>query len=173
MLPEFHSAAMLDFSRPDAEAGMREAIERARSRFGTTYPIVIGGKRITTKETFQSKNPGNPSECVGNFSKATVEHVNEAVAAAEKAFQSWSRVLPEERADVLLRAAGILRRRRHEMNATMVLEVGKSWPEADGDTAEAIDFLEFYAREMLRWGSKQPLTRLAGEDNHLEYIPLG
>jgi len=173
MLPEFHSAAMLDFSRPDAEAGMREAIERARSKFGTTYPLVIGGKRITTKETFQSRNPANPSECVGNFSKATVEHVNDAVAAAEKAFQSWSRVPPEERADVLLRAAGTLRRRRHEMNATMVLEVGKSWPEADGDTAEAIDFLEFYAREMIRWAVPHPLVPNPGESNDLVYIPLG
>jgi len=129
MLPEFHSAPMLDFARPDAEAGMREALEQARSKFGTTYPLVIGGKRITTKETFQSKNPANPSECVGNFSKATVEHVNDAVAAAEKAFQSWSRVPPEERADVLLRAAGLLRKRRHEINATMVFEVGKNWLE--------------------------------------------
>src|SRR5438034_321803 len=105
MLPEFHSAPMLDFARPDAEAGMRQTLEQARSKFGTTYPLVIGGKRITTKETFQSKNPANASECVGNFSKATVEHVNDAVAAAEKAFQSWSRIPPEERADVLLRAA--------------------------------------------------------------------
>src|SRR5882762_9581028 len=173
MLPEFHSAAMLDFSRPDAEAGMREAIERARSKLGATYPLVIGGKRITTKETFQSKNPANPSECVGNFSKGTVEHVSEAVVAAEKAFPSWSRIPPEERADVLLRAAGLLRKRRHEINATMVLEVGKSWSEADGDTAEAIDFCEFYAHEMIRWGGPQPLTPNPGESNELMYIPLG
>ncbi len=173
MLPEFESAPMLDFSRPEAEEGMREALERVRSKFGTTYPLVIGGKRITTKETFQSKNPANPSECVGNFSKATVEHVNDAVAAADRAFASWSLVPPEERAEVLLRAAGILRKRRHEMNATMIFEVGKSWGEADGDTAEAIDFLEFYAREMIRWGGPQPLVPNPGESNALQYIPLG
>ncbi len=173
MLPEFHSAPMLDYTRPDAEAGMMDAIERGRAAFGATYPIVIGGTRITTKETFQSKNPANPSECVGNFSKATLEHVNEAVAAAEKAFPSWSRIPHEERAHVLLRAAGIMRRRRHEINATMVLEVGKSWPEADGDTAEAIDFLDFYAREMIRWGGPQPLVANPGESNDLLYVPLG
>src|SRR5882762_6189779 len=173
MLPEFHSAAMLDFSRPDAEAGMREAIERARSKLGATYPLVIGGKRITTKETFQSKNPANPSECVGNFSKAAVEHVGEAVASAERAFESWRWIPSGERANVLLRAAGLLRKRRHEMNATMVLEVGKSGPEADGDTAEAIDFLEFYAREMIRWGGPQPLVPNPGESNDLLYLPLG
>jgi 1-pyrroline-5-carboxylate dehydrogenase len=173
MLPEFRSTDLLDFTRSETEAEMREALERVRSKFGTTYPIVIGGERITTKETFQSKNPSNPSECVGNFSKATVEHVNQAVASAEKAFRSWSRIPPEERAHVLLRAAGLLRRRRHEMNATMVLEVGKNWSEADGDTAEAIDFCEFYAREMIRWGGPQLLVPNPGEADELFYIPLG
>ncbi len=173
MLPEFHSSPMLDYARPEAEAGMREALERVRSKFGATYPLVIGGTRITSKETFQSKNPANPSECVGNFSKAGLEHVDQAVAAADKAFPAWSSISPEERAHVLLRAAGLLRRRRHEINATMVLEVGKSWPEADGDTAEAIDFCEFYAREMIRWAGPHPLVPNPGESNDLSYIPLG
>jgi len=173
MLPEFQSSPMLDYNRPEAEAGMREALERVRSKFGTTVPLVIGGKRITTQETFQSKNPANPSECVGNFSKATLEHVDQAVTAADRAFPAWSSIAPEERAEVLLRAAGLLRRRRHEINATMVLEVGKSWPEADGDTAEAIDFCEFYAREMIRWGGSHPLVPNPGESNDLLYIPLG
>ena len=173
MLPEYTSTPMLDYARPDAEAGMREAIDRVRGKLGTTYPLVIGGKRITTKETFQSKNPANPAEIVGNFSKATVEHVNDAVAAADKAFQRWAWTPPQTRAEVLLRAAEILRRRRHEMNATMVLEVGKNWLEADGDTAEAIDFLEFYAREMIRWGASHPLVPHPGEKSELVYISLG
>jgi 1-pyrroline-5-carboxylate dehydrogenase len=173
MLPEFRSEPMLDFTRPDHEAGMHAALERVRSGFGTTVPLVIDGKRIVTKETFQSHNPANPAECVGNFSKATAEHVEEAVEAATRAFQSWRWIPAEERANVLLRAAGILRRRRHEMNAVMVYEVGKSWAEADGDTAEAIDFCEFYAREMLRYSARQPVTPNSGESNVLEYIPLG
>jgi len=173
MLPEFKSDAMLDFTRPDTESAMRAALERIRSQFGATYPLVIGGKRITTPETFQSTNPANPSEVLGRFSKGTAQHVQDAVAAAEKAFQSWRWIPAEERANVLLRAAGIMRRRRLEMDATMVFEVGKNWNEADGDTSEAIDFLEFYAREMIRWGGPQPLTPNPGENNVLEYIPLG
>jgi 1-pyrroline-5-carboxylate dehydrogenase len=173
MLPEFTSTAMLDYSRPEEDAGMKSALQDVRSRFGAAYPLVIGGERIQTPETFQSANPANPSECVGNFSKASVEHVGQAVEAAAKAFESWRWTSPEERANVLLRAAGILRRRRHEMSATMVMEVGKSWPEADGDTAEAIDFCEFYAREMIRYGDRQPITPLRGENNSLEYIALG
>ena len=173
MLPQFTSTAMLDYSRPENEAGMSGALKQVRSRFGATYPLVIGGKRIATPETFQSANPANPSECVGNFAKGTVEHVGQAVEAALEAFESWRWTPHDERADVLLRAAGLLRKRRHEMSAAMVHEVGKSWPEADGDTAEAIDFCEFYAREMLRYGSPQPLTPYPGEHNQYKYIPLG
>jgi 1-pyrroline-5-carboxylate dehydrogenase len=173
MLPEFKNDALLDFSRPEAESGMRAALGQVRSKFGAAYPLVIGGERITTADTFQSVNPSNPSECVGSFSKATVEHVGRAVEAATRAFEAWRWVSPRERADVALRAAGILRRRRHEMSATMVLEVGKSWAEADGDTSEAIDFCEFYAREMIRYDAPQPLTPYPGEHNIYEYVPLG
>jgi 1-pyrroline-5-carboxylate dehydrogenase len=173
MLPEYTSTALLDYALPAHENGMRAALEGVRARLGKTYPLVIDGKRITTPETFQSANPANPSECLGNFAKATVEHVNLAVEAAARGFVSWSAIPAEERANVILRAAGILRRRRHEMSAIMVFEVGKSWPEADGDTAEAIDFLEFYAREMLRYSDRQPITPNPGESNVYEYLPLG
>ncbi len=173
MLPEFTSSALLDYARPENDAGMREALGQVRSRFGATYPLVIGGKRITAPETFQSGNPANPSECVGNFSKATADHVHQAIEAAARAFESWRWIPADERANVLLRAAAILRRRRHEMNAAMVFEVGKNWGEADGDTAEAIDFCEFYAREMIRYGDRQPITPFPGEHNVYEYIPLG
>src|SRR5262249_49038454 len=79
----------------------------------------------------------------------------------------------QERAQLVFRVAELLRQRKHEFSAWMIYEVAKTWPEADGDTAEAIDFLEFYGREMLRYASDQPLTKLQGEQNHLEYIPLG
>ena len=173
MLQEFRSEPMADFARPDAEAAQRAAIDRVRSQFGATVPLVIGGKRITTSETFQSTNPSSPGDVIGVFSRAGREHVEQAVSAAEKAFETWRWMLPDERANVLLRAASILRRRRYEMNAAMILEVGKNWLEADGDTAEAIDFCDFYAREMIRYGAAQPVTPNPGEHNTLEYIPLG
>src|SRR5207237_10627214 len=98
---------------------------------------------------------------------------NQAVQAAATAFESWKRVPAEERAGYLFAAADLLRERRFEFNAWMIYEVGKSWAEADGDTAEAIDFMEFYAREMIRLADDQPLVRIEGEDNQLVYIPLG
>src|SRR5439155_22186746 len=59
------------------------------------------------------------------------------------------------------------------MNAWMIYETGKSLVEAAADTAEAIDFLEFYAREAIRLAEDQPIVRIEGEDNKLAYIPLG
>jgi 1-pyrroline-5-carboxylate dehydrogenase len=138
MLPEYRSTTYLDYSDPAHDAGMREALALVRSQAGAAYPLVIGGKRIETKERFQSFNPADPAESLGTFSKGGAEHVPMAVEAASKAFLAWAALPAEERANVLLRAAGILRRRRHEMSATMVLEVGKSWAEADGDTDERI-----------------------------------
>jgi len=173
MLPEFQNSPFLNFSLPENEKGMQSALETVRGQLGKTHPLVIGGERIESRDTFQSTNPAEPSQCIGNFAKATVEHVNQAVAAAERAFPSWSGIPHEERANVLLRVAGIMRRRRNELSAAMIYEVGKSWAEADGDTAEAIDFCEFYAREMLRWGGPHPLTPYPGEENEYRYIPLG
>ena len=80
---------------------------------------------------------------------------------------------PKKRAGYLFKAAATMRKRKHEFSATMVYEVGKTWPEADADTAEAIDFLEFYAREMLRLAGAQPVTKIPNEKSELRYIPLG
>ncbi len=173
MLPEFQNTAYLDFARPENEKAMQSALETVRGQLGKTHPLVIDGRRVESADTFQSTNPADPSQCVGNFAKATVDHVNQAVQAADRAFLTWSWVPAEERANVLLRVAGIMRRRRNELSAAMIYEVGKSWAEADGDTAEAIDFCEFYAREMLRWGGPQPVTPFPGEENGFVYIPMG
>ncbi len=110
---------------------------------------------------------------IGYFSKATVEQANEAVRVAADTFESWKRVPAEDRAGYVFAAADLLKERRFLFNAWMILEVGKSWPEADGDTAEAIDFLEFYAHEMMRLAGEQPVTRIPEEDSELVYIPLG
>jgi 1-pyrroline-5-carboxylate dehydrogenase len=69
--------------------------------------------------------------------------------------------------------AAALRRRKHEFSATMVYEVAKTWAEADADTAEAIDFLEYYGREMVRLAQPVSLPYVAGEENEQRYEPLG
>ncbi|MBI4429073.1 MAG: L-glutamate gamma-semialdehyde dehydrogenase, partial [Ignavibacteriales bacterium] len=120
-----------------------------------------------------SYNPSKPSEVVGTFQKADASLATKAVETAADAFQRWQHVDPKKRADYLFKAAKIMRKRKHEFSAVMVYEVGKTWPEADADTAEAIDFMEFYGREMLRYAGKQPVTKIPTEKNELVYIPLG
>ena len=173
MPTEFRNEPLTDFSKEENAQAMRAAIEKVKTQLGEEYPLVIGGERIKTGSTLESINPANRSQVVGSFHKATKELAERAVETAYEAFQSWRNVPAAERAQLLFRVAEMMRERKHEFSAWMIHEVAKSWPEADGDTAEAIDFLEFYAREMLRYADKQPLTQLSGEDNKLEYIPLG
>ncbi len=169
----FKNAPFTDFTRPENLQTQMEALEKVKGKLGQTYPLIIGGKKITNEATFASRNPSQPEQVVGYFSSATVEQVDAAVESAALAFETWKQVPAEERAGHLFAAADLLKARRFEFNAWMIYEVGKSWPEADGDTAEAIDFMEFYAREMMRLAEDQPIVKIEGEDNQLVYIPLG
>jgi len=173
MTEEFRNEPFTDFSVEENAAAMRAAIEKVKSELGREYPLVIGGERIINEKKLDSFNPANKTEVVGRFQKATAEQAKQAVETANQTFKTWRYVAPEERAKILFTAAEIMRHRKHEMSAWMIHEVAKSWAEADGDTAEAIDFCEFYAHEMLRYAGEQPLTKTAGEDNKLVYIPLG
>jgi 1-pyrroline-5-carboxylate dehydrogenase len=174
-MDEFKNEPFTDFSIPENAAAMMAALEKIKSELGREYPIVIGGEKIVLKSKFKSYDPGKKTEVVGVFSEVDADTglVDKAIDAASHAFDSWKNVAPAIRADYLFRIADLLRQRKHEFSAVMVYEVSKTWAEADGDTAEAIDFLEFYGREMLRWSKRQPITKVPGEDNRLEYIPLG
>src|SRR5256884_3504789 len=173
MPTEFRNEPLTDFTKEENGQAMRAAIDKVKGQLGQEYPLVIGGERINTESKLDSINPANRTQVVGKFQKATKELANRAVESAYETFQTWRSVPAEERAQLLFRVAELMRKRKHELSAWMIYEVAKTWPEADGDTAEAIDFIEFYAREMLRYASEQPLVKLTGEQNHLEYIPLG
>ena len=173
MPTEFRNEPFTDFSKEENARAMRTALEKVKSELGREYPLVIGGERIMTEAKLDSINPANRTQVVGRFQKATKELANRAVESANEAFQTWKTTDPRERANMLFRLAAILRERKHELSAWMIYEVAKTWAEADGDTAEAIDFCEFYGREMLRYADGQPLIKLEGEDNQLDYIPLG
>src|SRR5213593_3183068 len=151
MPTEFRNEPLTDFSNAEQAQAMREAIDRVKGELGREYPLVIGGQRIKTESKVESINPANRTQVVGRFQKATKELANRAVEEANRAFETWRHVAPEERAWLLFRVAELMRARKHELSAWMIYEVAKTWPEADGDTAEAIDFCEFYAREMLRY----------------------
>jgi 1-pyrroline-5-carboxylate dehydrogenase len=169
----FANTPLIDFSREENVRAQEAALRQVESELGRTYPLIIGGERRKTTETFDSVNPARPDQVVARFAKAGGDEANAAIEAAWRAFQTWQYAPALERAGLLFRAAELLRERRLYFNALMIYEVSKSWIEADADTAEAIDFLEFYGREALRFASKQPLTEIPEEESELIYIPLG
>lgn len=172
-MPKFKNEPLTDFSRPANRKAFEKALEVVRSRIGTEYPLVIGGEEIRTGEKLKSFNPSRANEVLAVFQKADAGLATRAIETAAARFEEWQWVDPKKRADYLFKAARQMRKRKHEFSAVMVYEVGKTWPEADADTAEAIDFLEFYAREMLRLAGPQPVVKIPTEKSELRYIPLG
>ena len=174
-LAQFRNESYRDFSIESNARAMSDGLALVESALGADYPLIIGGRRCLTGDLLESLNPSELRQVVGRVHRATPELADEAIRAAAAAFESWKRVPAEERASYLFKAAAIMRRRKDEFNAWMVFEVGKSWAEAEADTAEAIDFMDFYARQALRYAAPQPLTPspLTDEVNEMVWIPLG
>src|SRR5215210_6033109 len=164
LLP-YKNEPYLDWTDESNQKAMRAALEEVEGSLGQNYPLIIGGQSVETDGEIPSVNPSNPSQVVGRVGRATEREVDMALETAMKTFDSWSKTEPEARARILLRAAAIMRRRKFEMLAWEVHEGGKPWAEADAQVAEAIDFLEYYAREMLRLKD--------GEESRYFYQPMG
>src|SRR5271155_126753 len=170
---EFTNEPFVDFSKAENKKAMEDALAKVAGELGREYPMYIGGEKIYTTEKMMSTNPSRPSQVIGVFQKANAEQAAQAVEAAYAAFATWKRVPAEKRVEIIFRAAQIFRERKFEVSALICYEVGKSWIEADADTAETIDFCEFYAREMLRLAGEHAVTPMKGEKNYLVYLPLG
>ncbi len=169
----FRNEPFTDFKDPANVRAMRIALEAVGALLGREYGLIIAGERIKTADKIRSINPARPAQVVGVHQKAVAEHAEPAMAAALRAFASWSRVSAGERASLLLGAADIIRRRKFEFMAWLTYEVGKNWAEADADVGETIDFLEFYARQALRLAAAATPIQYPGERDDLLYIPLG
>jgi 1-pyrroline-5-carboxylate dehydrogenase len=173
-LADFRNEPLRDFKgNPEHERRMKEALAEVGEQLGREYDLVINGERIKTQDKFCSSNPGQKDQAVGVVSKADAALADRAIRAADETFKSWSRTPAEDRAELLLKTARILRERKFHCMAWMCYEAGKTWAEADADVAEGIDFAEFYAREILRLDQPEPLTSIYGERNYLRYLPLG
>ena len=169
----YENSPLVNFVHEKSRDRMRSAINEMRPRLGQKYPITIDGKKIWTDNFIDSINPSRPTQVVGAVAEATVEHAEQAVVAAKKAFEHWCRVSFEHRAELLERVATIMDRRRFELSALEVFEVGKPWAEADGDIREAIDFLLFYAQQMRLRGLPRLTQHVPGEESYQHYWPRG
>ncbi len=172
-LPEYRNEAYADYTVPDNAAAYRTALEKVASELGRDYPLIIGDRRLMLDNKIASVNPNRPLQTIGRVSSATPEHAEMALDVAWKTFQTWKNVPLEERVATIVRAAGLIRERKLEFNAWLTYEVGKNYAEAEGETAEAIDFLEYYARQALTLLQPIKTYQLPQEHDHAEYIPLG
>ncbi len=172
-LPAFANEPVADFSKPSNREAMERALREVHAQLGREYDLLIAGSRQKTSDKLRSLNPSRPSEVVGIHNKATADLAKEAVELAYDYFPTWSAVPAETRAEMLLRAAALIRKRKFEFDAWLVYEAGKTWPEAEADVCEAIDFCEYYARQMLRLAKPDPVLQLPGEKDELVYLPLG
>ncbi len=170
----FTNEPFTDFSTDENRTAYNDALAKTEASFPVVCRLWIDGEDCEgSGGTFESTDPSLTSRVVANCAKGNRDDALRAMVGAQKAFVEWSKRSAEERAEFFFKAARIMRLRKHDFSAMMTYEVGKSRAEADGDTAEAIDFMEFYAREALRYARTQPITPVAGENNEMIYIPLG
>jgi RHH-type proline utilization regulon transcriptional repressor/proline dehydrogenase/delta 1-pyrroline-5-carboxylate dehydrogenase len=169
----YENAPLTNFALPENQEKMQAALREQRKQFGRKVPLTINGEKIWTDKMFSSANPSQPDQIVGYAAEAGIPEAERAVAAARAAFGKWRRTSFEERCQLLERAAEILERRRFELSALEVFEVGKPWAEADGDIREAIDFCTFYARQMRLIGRPRLTQNVPGEESYQHYWPRG
>ncbi len=162
-----------DFSRGESRDEFDAALRAVRARMGAHHPLRIGGRSIDTTRRLESVNPAAPAEVLGTVAYGGRAEAEAAVAAAQAALPGWRDATPRDRAAVLFRAAELMRGEVFEISALMTLESGKSRRESGADVDEAIDFLEYYGREMLRLGKPRRMGRVPGEHNLYFYQPRG
>ncbi len=164
---------VFDWSLARHRENFARAMDKVRNSFPLSVPVLTGGKHFETGQVFRSVNPNKPEEIVGIIALGGINEAEQAIQAAVAAFPAWRDTPPAKRAEFLFRAASIARARRYELAALQVLEVGKTWSEADADVCEAIDYLEFYGREVLRFAQPRPMDNVPGETSFLVYEPRG
>ncbi|HET9800625.1 MAG TPA: proline dehydrogenase family protein, partial [Chthoniobacterales bacterium] len=169
----YENAPLVNFVYQQNQDRMREALAHVKTQLGQKYPLVIDGDRVWTESTIASINPSQPDEVVGHVAEAGIAEAERAVKAAREAFEKWSRTPFETRCRMLERAADIMHRRRYEISALEVYEVGKAWAEADGDIREAMDFCLFYAQQMRLIGRPRLTQHVLGEESYQHYWPRG
>jgi 1-pyrroline-5-carboxylate dehydrogenase len=136
-------------------------------------PLVIGGKDVSTSETFEAVMPHRKSHVLADVAKGGPEHVQQAVDAARAAHEEWSRTPWHERAAVFLRAAELLAGPwRATVNAATMLNQSKTVHQAEIDAAvELIDFWRWNVEYVTRIYAEQPFSP-TGTWNRMEYRPL-
>jgi RHH-type proline utilization regulon transcriptional repressor/proline dehydrogenase/delta 1-pyrroline-5-carboxylate dehydrogenase len=173
LMDPFENVPNTNFAEAEARQKMQAGLANARAEMGRKCPLVIDGQSVTTGVWFESLNPSRPSEIVGKVAQAGPEHVEQAVAAAARAFNRWRNVSPHQRAEYVFQIAELMQQRRFDLAACAIYECGKPWREADADVSEAVDYCNYYAKEMIRMADNIRRRDISGETNEYVYAPRG
>ena len=174
-LPPFRNEPITDFSNSTNRRAMEQALATVRGQLGREYDLLIGGERVKTGDMLRSVNPSQSERSGGRASQG---HGRTGAPRGRSGLRILSASGPRRPQRSASQACcgrrDIIRERKLEFDAWLVLEAGKTWPEAEADVSEAIDFCEYYAREMQRLsGPQRPMVQLPGEHDEMRYLPLG
>ncbi len=171
-LHQFANEPVLELRRSAVRAQLSDTLARLDAELPLDVPVLIGDE-ARSGEQLLSTDPGDPDRIVAQAAAASESEIADAVAESKRGFPAWSLTPASERAGALIRAAAWMREHRLELAALEVRECAKPWPEADADVCEAIDFLEYYAREAVRLDEGAELIQVPGERNEMRYAPRG
>jgi 1-pyrroline-5-carboxylate dehydrogenase len=159
----------------DLHRELDTAIERAKSTFGKSYPLIIGGNDVKGSSEFDDRSPIDTRILLGKFQSGGREHVRDAVAAAKAAYPAWSARPWRDRVALLKKVADQIREHRWELSALMGYEAGKNRLECVGDVEESADLIEYYCIQMEQHeGFATKLGSLGpGEENASVLRPYG
>ncbi len=171
----FHNEALLDFALEDVRQKTLKSLQKLKLQLPkNVYPNVQGQPQSTAQLDIHNRNnPSINSELVAHVFMADTDLAEKAIQAAHQAYQSWKKVSANERAALLDRVADLMQKNKYDLMATQIIEVGKPWAEADGDVAEAIDFLRYYARHMRELAKPLRVGHAPGETSHYIYKSRG
>ena len=170
---EYEPEPVREWRRSDVRQAFSEALEVVNGTLGRGVPARIGGASRGGPDEIVSVDPADPSVVVARCAACSAGDADRAVAAAVEVAAEWSTTPVERRAAVLFGAAGWMRDRRDEIAALEVREAGKPWDQADADVCEAIDFCEYYGRELLRLPERARVQSPPGERNVMTYQAKG
>jgi len=125
-----------------------EALATVKRTMGKEFAMIIAGREVRAKETFEDRSPVNQDWVLGRFQKGGEQEAQQALAAARKAFPVWSRTPWRDRTRLLRKAADLIDKRIYEFGAVMALEVGKNRMESLGDAAEMADLIRYACDRM-------------------------
>ncbi|HTN64700.1 MAG TPA: trifunctional transcriptional regulator/proline dehydrogenase/L-glutamate gamma-semialdehyde dehydrogenase [Burkholderiaceae bacterium] len=139
----------LDFSNEDQLRLLQAEFAAFGQRRWQAAPLIAGPASMPANEPQALHNPADRRDVVGSVREASDEEVEAALEAAQQAAAGWQQQPPAERAAILQRGADLFEAHRAELMALAVREAGKSLPNALAEVREAVDFLRYYAAQIL------------------------